>query len=111
MRAIAQLCAIALSLTSFHLLSAQSTELLGPVSHEEPRLNVYPNPTYDLLTLKSDRPLDLVTIVDEKGERVMKIQRKQLAWKQIDVSELPLGFYKVQLFAGDEHKSFTVVKL
>ncbi len=111
MKAITLFCVIALCLTSFHLLSAQSAAKPETADPDVPNLNVYPNPAYDLLKLQSDKPLDLVTIVDNDGERVKRVQRKQLAWKQIDMSDLPDGFYEVRLFSGEENKSFTVIKL
>lgn len=111
MRAIAQFCAIASSLICFHLLPAQAGIPYSSQEALEQPLNVYPNPTHDLLKLKSNSPLDRVTIVNEQGERVMKLQQKALAWNQIDMSRLPAGFYKVRLFTREESRSFTVIKL
>ena len=127
MRAIAQYCVIALSLTFPLLLQAQQipeTDLTAEASILMPSttelisgdkdlipLNVYPNPISDQIKISSVDPVDWVIIIDEKGKRILRMRGDELRGKQIDSSRLEAGFYTVHLWAGKHKRSFRMIKL
>ena len=71
---------------------------LGVVDFDESFVKVYPNPTSGVLNIDSSIPVKYVQLLSLTG----KIVRKYKANTQLDISDLPHGFYvlKVQLENG-----------
>ncbi len=121
MNAIAKISAIALCLTSIHLLHAQEIEasvddaLVSSYIQEETiseaDFNVYPNPANEVLQLHSKEELEMVTVVNEQGVKIMQLRASEFYRNRMDISKLPEGFYKVSLYSKNASKDFTIIKI
>ena len=74
---------------------------------EDPRLQVSPNPTDGLVTIRPDERCT-VTVLDIAG-RVMKVIPAAMGAVVVDMSSLPAGLYEVRC-TGDHVRSGRVVK-
>lgn len=74
-------------------------------------VQVFPNPTRELLTIKSSVNFDSVTIYDLKGRQLQMISSTapQLT-KQIDITHLASGIYYLSVQSGASKKLLKIVK-
>ncbi|MCI3935976.1 T9SS type A sorting domain-containing protein [Chryseobacterium aahli] len=60
-------------------------------------ISLYPNPTSDILNIKSDSKINAVSVVDMTGRKV----NVKLEGNQVDVRELPVGNYLINIETKD----------
>lgn len=60
-------------------------------------ISLYPNPTSDILNIKSDSKINAVSVVDMTGRKV----NVKLEGNQVDVRELPVGNYLINVETKD----------
>lgn len=73
-------------------------------------IDVYPNPTSYLLNIKSTESIQTVYVVDMLGKVVMQDNAAKKNNLQLNVSELPAGFYFVKVTTEDTQKLIKIVK-
>lgn len=78
------------------------------LSDEKERLIVYPNPVRDVVYVKSDIPVDGVTLYDMAGNMVI---RNGSCDGCVDVSELLPGVYVLTVRLGEKKSAVKVVKV
>ncbi|MCG8573638.1 MAG: T9SS type A sorting domain-containing protein [Flavobacteriales bacterium] len=61
---------------------------------DEIELTVYPNPANDQINITSDQPITEVQFVNTIGETVLTVESE---FTNIDISELPVGMYVLQI--------------
>ncbi len=59
-------------------------------------ISIYPNPATDVVTVKTTKNVESVTIIDLSGKRVMSVKGS----KEINVSSLAKGTYILQVYYG-----------
>jgi hypothetical protein len=64
------------------------------------RINIYPNPAKDVVTIKSDVDFSLVHIIDLSG-RIVLFKNGIAGSSQLDVSSLASGLYLINIFNRD----------
>lgn len=81
------------------------------------RINVYPNPAFDKLTIHwNDEPSSRtdVQIIDSNGLVVSEIQsfppEKELNYKTLDISRLKGGIYYLKSSNGNSYKTVRFIK-
>jgi len=62
-------------------------------------IGIYPNPTSNLLTIKSEKPIEIIELYDMTG-KLMKTTRQL----NIDFSDLPIGEYILTIYLKTEQK-------
>lgn len=67
---------------------------INNIIDSEFEVEIYPNPTSDILNIKSTCELNQITILDFNGKRINDINKH---YNQINVSNLPLGNYIIKL--------------
>jgi hypothetical protein len=60
-------------------------------------ISIYPNPTSDILNIKTDSKINAVSVVDMTGRKV----NVKLQGNQVDVRELPVGNYLINIDTKD----------
>jgi hypothetical protein len=92
--------------------AAQGGPLPEPVPEEEGRIQVYPNPVHDQLTISTNKPNLLVdqwaTLVNAQGKKVWQQQLRQSVNK-VSFITLPAGIYFLQIGTGG--KVIKIVRL
>ncbi|WP_418638220.1 T9SS type A sorting domain-containing protein [Winogradskyella sp.] len=73
-------------------------------------LNVYPNPTSDVLNIKSSQDVDNVTVFNLLGQNVANFTKNEINNSSIDLSELSKGLYLVKISSGTKTKTLRVTK-
>jgi Secretion system C-terminal sorting domain len=69
-----------------------------------PEILIYPNPARDYLHIQSELPYDLIQIIDLLG--TMILEEKGKPHLNINVKELPLGYYMVRIIFSN-HKTYS----
>ena len=62
-------------------------------------IGIYPNPTSNMLTIKSEKPIEIIELYDMTG-KLMKTTRQL----NIDFSDLPIGEYFLTIYLKTEQK-------
>ena len=60
-------------------------------------ISLHPNPTSDILNIKTDSKINAVSVVDMTGRKV----NVKLQGNQVDVRELPVGNYLINIETKD----------
>ena len=81
--------------TGFILDNLQISDLsnLGVADHSSTELSIYPNPTSDIINVKSSQEINSLEILDFTGKSVL-IKKKS---NTIDVQQLPKGIYLLKV--------------
>ncbi|WP_296382826.1 T9SS type A sorting domain-containing protein [Winogradskyella sp.] len=83
------------------------------LSIEDNELNtfsVYPNPTSDVLNIKSSKEIDNITVFNLLGQNVASFKKNDITNSSIDLAELSNGLYLVKISAGDTTQTIRVTK-
>ncbi|MCA0133305.1 T9SS type A sorting domain-containing protein [Winogradskyella alexanderae] len=90
-----------------------TTEQDPALSIDEVDLNVVsvsPNPTKDILNIRTNLDLDSVQVYNLLGQSVAQFSGNSLANKSINLSNLEDGLYMVEVIAGNKRQTFKVNK-
>ncbi|HAO05405.1 T9SS type A sorting domain-containing protein [Chryseobacterium mucoviscidosis] len=68
---------------------------------------IYPNPAYDIINIKTNKELKNIEIFDSSG-KIVKTQERAL--KRIDISDLQTGMYILKAFDGKKSLSSMFLK-
>jgi len=76
------------------------------------QIALYPNPTKDIVNVKTDVNIDALTILDIAGKVVLQIDRQSFLQngKNINISGLSAGMYVVQVSANGAKAHYSLVK-
>jgi hypothetical protein len=99
--------------TSTSAVWSFTTEQDPSLSLEENEIatfSLYPNPTENVINIKTNLDLDSVTVFNLLGQSVAKFNSNSLANKSIDLSNLEDGLYMVEVSAGDKRETFRITK-
>ena len=80
-------------------------------SMDEPsksRMNVFPNPAQNLVTLKSDRPVDHILMRNMLGITVLESNANGLFETNLRLERVPPGQYVLQVFTGKGTREFLI---
>ena len=72
-------------------------------------INVFPNPASDYLHINFNFPNGQLQIHDSSG-KIMKEQEVNYGTNNVDISDLPEGFYILNFIVNDEQARFKIVK-
>ena len=76
----------------------------------EKRIEVFPNPVTDILTIKSEIQPEFIKISNALGQQVLEL-KTQKSIEQIDVSNLQSGIYVIHFLVGEVIFATEFVKL
>ena len=85
------------------------TEVAGVKEIKSTTFNAYPNPTNNIVTLKSNNIIDAVTIYDMTGRQLLTAKANATV-VNISMANYPAGTYMVKANAGTTFKTTAVVK-
>jgi hypothetical protein len=86
----------------------KNNEILSISNFELSTLEIYPNPTTDVLNLKSSKPIDNLTILDIYGKKIMtEIHPKS----KLSLKHLNAGLYFIQCTIGNQKTIRKIIKL
>lgn len=80
-----------------------SNDAIKPVNKQT--INIFPNPTNNVLYIKSNQPIESIFLYDITGKNIIKKQTKN-NFNQLDISNLRNGIYVLHLV--DENHKITV---
>ena len=72
--------------------------------------SVYPNPTSDILNIKTIKDIDNVTVFNLLGQSVASFKKNDIIDSSINLSELSKGLYLVKISSGDTTQTIRVTK-
>lgn len=75
----------------------------------ETTIEVFPNPTHDLLNIQAEQPVSSIEIVNILGQMLLT-SKGNSNYEQIDISGLAAGNYFVKVVVGDASQVLRVVK-
>jgi hypothetical protein len=90
------------SFTTGAALSVEENELR--------KFSVYPNPTSDILNIKSINEIDNISVFNLLGQEVAKFETNEIIDSSINISDLESGLYLVKISAGDKTETLRVTK-
>lgn len=73
-------------------------------------LSVYPNPTKDILNIKTSLDIGNIQVFNLLGQSVAQFNGANLSNKSIDLSSLEDGLYMIEITAGDKRETFKITK-
>lgn len=82
---------------SFNAVNSLTIKTNEPVN--DVSLEIFPNPVSDILSIKSDQPLELIQVSDAYGRQVLQLDAEDLNAANLNLKKLPPGIYSVR--AGD----------
>jgi len=85
------------------------TAVAGVKDVKSTTFSVYPNPTNDIVTLKSNKLIDAITIYDMTGRQLFTT-KTGANMVNVSMAGYPAGTYMVKANAGDTVKTSAVVK-
>ncbi|MBA5246253.1 choice-of-anchor J domain-containing protein [Marnyiella aurantia] len=87
---------VSLGLDTFNL---NTTAVLGTaeIKNVDQQLLIYPNPTSDILNIKTDSKINAVSVVDMTGRKI----NVKLEGDKVNVSALPVGTYLINVETKD----------
>ncbi len=83
---------------------------LSITDNEVETFSVYPNPTSDILNIKSKEDVDNVTVYNLLGQNVASFDKNQIIDSAVNLSELSKGLYLVKITSGDKSQTIRVTK-
>ena len=88
--------------TTYYLDRMQTTEM-----------KVYPNPTQGKILVDfmdaEEKSATIARIYDNKGQKLQECQGEENRM-ELDLSNYPAGVYNVELFVGEEHTTWRILK-
>jgi len=73
-------------------------------------ISVTPNPTKDILNIRTNLDLDSVQVYNLLGQSVAQFNGNSLTNKSINLSNLEDGLYMIEVIAGNKRQTFKVTK-
>lgn len=88
-----------------------ATDTLTPQGIGEMNLmtSIYPNPVDDLMTIRSDEDIQLVSVYNILGIKVKEVAVNQKE-TVIDLTQLSAGAYMIEIIAGEKKSIKTIIK-
>lgn len=87
-------------------LGCLGNNILEPAKHT--KIKIYPNPTQGLLTISLDTTEEFeIDIFNLTGQRIKSIKNE----KQIDLSNIPAGFYTISIFTKQINYTSKLIKI
>lgn len=83
---------------------------LSITENELETFRVYPNPTSDVLNIKSSKAIDNINVFNLLGQSVAKFSKNDIIDSSIDLSNLSKGLYLVKITSGDTTQTLRVTK-
>lgn len=81
-------------------------DILNSSDFDENKITIYPNPTADYLTIKSQTPIQEIHVFNALGQKVMMSKESD----QITVSHLPSGIYFMEITMNGSRKIQRFIK-
>ena len=78
--------------------------------YELSNVYVFPNPTKDIIKIDTIETIDKVVVVNQLGQRVLEINRKNLFNNKINLSSLSKGVYLMTVSAEKKSKTIKIIK-
>ena len=91
-------------------LNFTTSPTLGVEDNSFNTFSVYPNPTSNVLNIKSSQDIDNVIIYNLLGQNVASFTKNEITDSSIDMSELSKGLYLVKITSGDKTQTLRVTK-
>lgn len=73
-------------------------------------MNIYPNPTSDILNIKTASEIDSIEIYDLLGKRVKTFTESNINNNTIDISQLSKGMYLAKISSDGKTSTYRIVK-
>ena len=83
-------------------------ETLSINTNEIEQIKVYPNPTTDILNIKTSLEINRIEIYDLLGKNIKSYTK--VSNSAIDISQLETGLYLVKVYSKDKSKTFKITK-
>ncbi|QXP77732.1 MULTISPECIES: T9SS type A sorting domain-containing protein [Winogradskyella] len=96
--------------TTTTVWSFTTDSTLGIEDNSFTAFSVYPNPTSDILNIKSTQDVDSVTVYNLLGQNVASFTKNEITNSSINLSELSEGLYLVRVTSGDKTETLRVTK-
>jgi len=77
---------------------------------KELKLNIYPNPTVELINIESTKLIDELVITDLNGKIVYLESNIQQSLIQVNLSELTNGVYLIRINSGETYNLKKIIK-
>lgn len=90
--------------------SFTTDSVLGVTDNTLETFSVYPNPTSNVLNIKSSQDVDSVIVFNLLGQNVASFTNNEITNSSIDLSELSKGLYLVKITSGDKTQTLRVTK-
>ncbi|MFK7832851.1 MAG: T9SS type A sorting domain-containing protein [Winogradskyella sp.] len=84
--------------------------VLGVEDNTLTTFSVYPNPTSNVLNIKSSQDVDNVSVFNLLGQNVASFSKNEIINSSVDLSELSEGLYLVKITSGDKTQTLRVTK-
>lgn len=84
--------------------------LSSPSTAPKPMIEIYPNPAFDLVTIRSDQPIDKVEMVDGMGRKVALKEQRGQSSLQLSISKLNKGVYVLRVFSKNSFSTHKILK-
>lgn len=72
--------------------------------------SVYPNPTSDVLVVKSDEKINSLSLYSTNGQRIKNFENTDGNESRIDISDLPANMYLIKIETKSGQKTLKVIK-
>lgn len=76
----------------------------------KPKIEIYPNPAYDLVTIRSDQPIDKVEVLDGMGRKVALKEQHGQSSLELSISKLNKGVYVLRAFSKNSFSTHKILK-
>lgn len=83
--------------------------IIGLGEYKNSEIKIYPNPTSGIVTVNTQRKLDILSVIDISGQEVIHLKNPKKTTK-INLSEFPTGIYFVKIIYDGQPNMFKIEK-
>lgn len=102
-------CTTSLTRVAITVTVSTCTGYKNSNEYELDQIKVYPNPVINTLSIEAKTPIEKIVISNSLGKEII-VARMIADLTQINISELPKGFYLVTLVTKSQNQTFKIIK-
>ncbi len=102
-------CSTSISRTPISVTVSACTSISSTLQKEVNQIKIYPNPAINILNIETKYPAERIIISNLLGKEIIVLSRIT-DLTQVDISELPKGFYLVTVATKSQKQTVKIIK-
>ncbi len=91
-------------------LTTEANPALSTEENQIKTLKIYPNPVLDFVTIDTNAIIDGISVINQLGQNVLEIEKKNILNNKVNLKSLPKGAYFLNIKSEDKVQSIKIIK-